>query len=381
MHSYDRSTDFRRLYAQLKVSMSMEDAARILGVEPGASDDEINRAYKKKVFENHPDRGGDPAKMVEVNVAKEVLEGKRRPSYDRTPSAPSETYPDYTPSQERWKEPDPITVDFNQAKSKAGVPSNVEWLFVTDRQRSQGSYSGDESSRWSTGYVAYGRTAEKHYFVGMHHHGYSGYYVGHGGNTDVWDMKVLDFPLKEGDTTQPAWLYGNVVKALKAVGWEGRFNSKVYDCRGWEFTEKFKVNGGAKSIKHILVDLGLVAGDDPSVANRKHVIEFLYERSYKEDAGFTKPLPNSYDFERYSIVLNGRELRLDKNDMAAVAKARFGGKPLLRAIFGDYYYDKSKKNLTRMKAGKAILEWMSEKLTSLPADAREALKASAANMK
>ena len=65
-------------YAFLLLSMSLQDAKAILGlpadVQPTPA--AIKDAWKAKAFENHPDRGGDAAKMVEINVAKDILEGK-----------------------------------------------------------------------------------------------------------------------------------------------------------------------------------------------------------------------------------------------------------------------------------------------------------------
>lgn len=43
----------------------------MLGIPPGSTVDEIKRAYREKAREHHPDRGGDPARMQEINVAYE----------------------------------------------------------------------------------------------------------------------------------------------------------------------------------------------------------------------------------------------------------------------------------------------------------------------
>jgi DnaJ like chaperone protein len=46
-----------------------DDPYVILGVEPGASDTELKRHYRKLVHENHPDRhiaAGVPAEMIEL---------------------------------------------------------------------------------------------------------------------------------------------------------------------------------------------------------------------------------------------------------------------------------------------------------------------------
>lgn len=57
----------------------------ILGVEKGASDEEIKKAYRKLAHQYHPDKtGGDEAKFKEVNEAYQVLSDKqKRSQYDQ----------------------------------------------------------------------------------------------------------------------------------------------------------------------------------------------------------------------------------------------------------------------------------------------------------
>ncbi|KAL2465366.1 Chaperone protein dnaJ 3 [Abeliophyllum distichum] len=45
----------------------------ILGVPNTASQDDLNKAYKKAAIKNHPDKGGDPEKFKELAHAYEVL--------------------------------------------------------------------------------------------------------------------------------------------------------------------------------------------------------------------------------------------------------------------------------------------------------------------
>ncbi len=63
----------------------MADYYKTLGIEKGASEDEIKKAYRKLAHKHHPDKeGGDEEKFKEINEAYQVLSDKtKRNQYDQ----------------------------------------------------------------------------------------------------------------------------------------------------------------------------------------------------------------------------------------------------------------------------------------------------------
>lgn len=67
-----------------------KDYYKILGVEKGASEDDVKKAFRKLAHQHHPDKaGGNTQKFKEINEAYQVLSDKqKRAYYDRVGSAP-----------------------------------------------------------------------------------------------------------------------------------------------------------------------------------------------------------------------------------------------------------------------------------------------------
>src|SRR5499426_3113695 len=68
--------------------MGRIDFYRVLGVSRDASDDAIKKAYRKLVFQHHPDRNPESTqaepKIREINAAYEVIgDPEKRRNYDR----------------------------------------------------------------------------------------------------------------------------------------------------------------------------------------------------------------------------------------------------------------------------------------------------------
>lgn len=58
------------------------DYYKVLGLSPGASEEEVKKAYRKLASKHHPDKGGDTAKFQEIQAAYEAITSGKANQYD-----------------------------------------------------------------------------------------------------------------------------------------------------------------------------------------------------------------------------------------------------------------------------------------------------------
>ncbi|MEI9932399.1 MAG: DnaJ domain-containing protein [Rhizomicrobium sp.] len=70
----DEASDTPRAQ-QSTSTLSRAEALRVLGLQEGASDEDIRAAHRKLILQNHPDKGGSDYLASKINEAKDVLLG------------------------------------------------------------------------------------------------------------------------------------------------------------------------------------------------------------------------------------------------------------------------------------------------------------------
>lgn len=335
--------------------MSYSEALEVLGVPASASAEEIAKAYKRKAIENHPDRGGDPAKMVEINVAKDILDGKGRPSYE--PSSYSDSGPsDYRPPPR--PKVDPVRITWEEAEAKANVPK-AKWIFKT------ANAFGGRGDTTSSAFVVCGELGpEKYVFVAVEHYQHQNPFTGE--DIDTYWMKSAPFNGTLRDIAPKA------IRQMFDFPHTGKsFNAKVQILpEGMTFSTKMMFLTSARTVafKDAMEILGEVKEGDPW-KDRKLNIEMILNA--KDQYG-----PNA-EF-KIELVINGRPHVLDKESVMFIKDKT----KVLPTVYGTYFYwSGDKKNLTKSKNGKKVLEYLAEKLTHEPQSLRDALAAAAGQMK
>ena len=70
---------WRQSHGPRSSDMTYERAYQILGLSPGASEQEIKRAYHALIKKVHPDQGGSAMLAAQINQARDLLLGKKKP--------------------------------------------------------------------------------------------------------------------------------------------------------------------------------------------------------------------------------------------------------------------------------------------------------------
>lgn len=349
----------------LVAAMTMESAKRLLGFNPEdqPTPREVKQAWKKKAMENHPDRGGDAEVMRQVNVAHDVLTGKQRPDYAGMPFEYEEPIPrtyQQGPSAPVKKE----RVTWDEAWNRAGIPKQVEWKFATTK--SYGGYDGETRNETKSGYVVYGRTDTLHVFVAIFHHALDDYqsHV----DRNIYQMRIQTAPAAQD--------VAKVAPAVIRKLWQGFDGVKGYGAKVYvlpEGTTRFdeKTDRTLYKLRKVSFKqaMGLMGEATPSAWKGK--VDVVLELGSNPKGYGSDSLPAT-------LVLNGKPYRLSDQSNQAVWKAR-----VYRFVWGPkgYFYPESKKNLTRIKNSKKVLEWLVNNLKNEPSDLMDGLRAAAERAK
>lgn len=402
-------TTFKERYARMFYAMSIAEAKEVLGFPSyyNPTPQEVTKAWRELAFKNHPDRGGDPKKMVEINVAKDLLEGKSRPSYTSNPW-PSQPRQKPRPSGRVWTKFDsnydkhvPSQYPFASAASK--IPTNIDLKIIS----SEGF--GRAGKEWSSPifnvYFLYGQTNTHHVFAGIFVQNERRKAVDVDEYINEVDEGKGERGLQPGDkvVVRAYETYGreyhanvltaplsvnlgkNITKYFKAVcqpsmpDWELRkFPRKFHLWPGGRLTEQtfkqaIRLKGGM-ALKDALLGAGLVGDSDPTVKGRKSVVEMIAYRNEKK-------WPRGTTLYTFEMIQKGCDVEVRVNGksvmLAQATLDKLGKKGFFNGIgMADQKYQWGQViNLTRLRGSRGYgfkinaetaLEMLADNLTTEP---------------
>lgn len=361
--------------------MSFDQAKAVLGFPPNSSPtpDEVKAAYRSKAFENHPDRGGSNDKLVEINVAKEILDGKYRAQ-----GGPGSSREWHRPDDARRKQEaenvakekarqQSISVSFEEAKHK-DLPTNVEWKFRSKAMYSNPTKYVEEKLKGAhtTTWVVYGQSPSQHFFALVQRAAYNVYADGY---YTEWDMSPQKaYPLS-------ADLLKIAPAAIKSLVSEGRLGGapiksmfKFVEVSGPLTPTLLDKSVTGVSLKDILIGLNLTAPSATKGPARKTVVEMsgkLNDARYKADKS-RKMQNEMYKYYDFTLYVNGKAYPLSDATMKNLSSLGSMGDRFWSALYYQVQWDYSRRRvITNMRIkGYAyyLLEMLENALENEPAE-------------
>lgn len=335
---------FEARYAKLILSMSMSEAKEILGFPPNAqpSVSEVTKAYRTKAFENHPDRGGDPKKMVDVNVAKDILMGVRPPEGARwNPPTP--------PKQQYKPPPPPPPVEgksFSQVLSS--MPSGVDWKFISGSAYNNVVKTRDGEPNYMRhyhGWVLYGQTESNHVFAGIQSESNFSDRIE---KYAVWDGFSTSAPRNVDLLKLAPKMVASIIRGFAGLENASKYAMpKKYKVLDGNITIKDLMSRADLSLKDAIIGSGALPAGSPGLKGRKKMVtvEPIFNREVwkkiKTEEG--RVLGGDYRAFTWVVEVNGKGRTLEEDELERLKKNYF-----LFSIYG-YDFTKGKKNLSRLR--------------------------------
>lgn len=365
----------RKLYADYIGDMSRPRALTILGFPPNSipSEEEINKAWKHKSLEKHPDRGGTHEQMVEVNVARDYLTGKGRRVDWRPEPAPKPKPP----------EPKPVVDTIKGApfhEGLQGVPE-AEWLFISKPEwvsYSGSTHPGQSADAW----VVFGKTPWHIVVVGIKHRKENFYYdPAKDGRVNIesdWDSRVTTIPIQKDLIKEAPAAVKKVMTSFKDGASPRKVPQKYVAWSGGTMSEKavdsVKFGAGGASLKDMLLSTGLVSEEHKGLQGRKTNVEITpkynreKEKQLRQERMPLKKPVYAWEAFDYYVSVNGKPgEKLADETLPVLDKKGF-----FMVVFNWQPNDGVPKNLTKMRGGRfglnaaQVLKLLSESMTNEP---------------
>jgi hypothetical protein len=357
---------FEERYARVFRAMSLEQAKQTLGFGryDKPTSDEVLKAYRSLAIANHPDRGGDTEKMVQLNVAKDILDGKARPSSGTGGGAGRPPPGGWRPEDEVKKPEPPKVVDVigGEAFSIPGLLLGAtEIKFISKTAYGQVSAPTEVRSiqysydMWAI--YGWNESNKTHVFVGLRKRVPIKYHdSAKGGTVEVeesWEFNQEKYPGSK-DITKIATIAIKKVMTDWKDGLKPSRQLKYIAWPGGKLTEatlaKVKSSGysGGAALKDILVGQGLIGGD--AAKGHKSNVEMYYKTNKEKRVKINERIKGGERLDMWLgydwfVRVNGTEYLLSDKSVEQLIRKHFISLVLKASDMGEGV----PKNLTKMK--------------------------------